>query len=320
MSRKTISTCLLALLGATVIAAFAVSPILAADYPIKNITAISPWPAGSASSNAFKGYMEYAEKHLGGKIIVDYRPGGIGAIGFQTVKNARPDGYTLGMLTVSVHQIELDKLTDVSYRDFELLNMFTFQPRALIVHADSPWKTSEEFFAYAKQNPGQIKCGYEGIGNVDVAVMSNAAGIKLTAIPFGGTAESLVALLGKHIDALSTSIPLAAPHLKAGTMRLLAVYGDNRLETYSDIPTLKEKGLNVVRGGWRIVVLPKGVPAGVRDKLTVALKKAFEDSDFKKWADKADIGPYYMAPEKVGSFLQAEFQEEKKVWELLKKK
>ncbi len=317
MITRVAHACLAAVL--TIIAGGA-SPALGAEYPAKIITAISSWPAGSASGNAFKGYMEYAEKYVGGKILVDYKPGGIGGIAFQATKNARPDGYTLGLLTVSVHQIELEKLTDVSYRDFELLNMFTFQPRALFVHADSPWKTSEEFFAYAKQHPGQIKCGYEGVGMVDIAVMSNAAGMKLTAIPFSGTSETLVALLGKHVDSVSTSIPLVVPHLKSGTLRMLAVYGDSRLENYPDVPTLKEKGLNVVRGGWRIVILPKGVPRDVLDRLNIALKKAFDDPDFKKWADKADVGPYYMPPEKVGPFLKAEFEEEKKIWEFLKKK
>lgn len=290
------------------------------DYPEKNILAICPWPAGSASGNAFKGYLGYVEKHLGGKIIVDYRPGGIGGIAWIAVKNSKPDGYTMGMLTVSIFQLDLEKMADVSYRDFEVLNMFTFHPMAIFIHADSPWRTIKEFRTYAQKHPGELKCGYEGAGLINVNLVSEAMGIKMIPIPFKGTNDSLAALLGKHVEVLCTSIPLAIPHVKAGTLHMLGVLADSRLEGFPETPTFKERGYDVVRGSFRIIVVPKGTPRPVVDKLNIALKKAFYDPEFQKWAKKVNISHFYMAPAETNQFMRTSFEIEKEVRASMKKK
>lgn len=217
--------------GVVLLLALAAGPALAQQFPVKPITLICPWPAGGASDLVMRAFAESVGKQLGQTVVVENRPGASGTLGAGALVNARPDGYTLTQLPISVFRLPLmqktpfDPLKDITY----IINVtgYTF---GLVVRADAPWKDLNEFVAYAKANPEKITYGTPGTGttpHLAVEQFSLAAGIKLTHVPFKGFAEGAQSLLGGHIMAHSDSTGWA-PHVDAGKMRLLATYGDRK--------------------------------------------------------------------------------------------
>lgn len=190
------------------------------DYPTRPITAICPWSAGGSSDIAFRAYMSYMAEELGVDINVQNITGGDGDIGYAQALAADPDGYTLVMLNYDLLSNAAKGITDTSYDDFAMINMFTIQDVNLVTHADYGWETFEDFrqAALGAKEKGQtLKIGVTGFWLHAAGMMAKEAGITdaVTLVPFSGSSDQVAELLGKHVDAVTTSTTAVLPHLQS---------------------------------------------------------------------------------------------------------
>jgi len=285
---------------------FISTPLFAAEFPTKEVQIIIPWAAGGATDLIFRALAPYASKHLGKPVVVVNRPGGGSAVGYTEGAKAKPDGYTLTSavtpLTILPHQVS----TVYTYRDFEPILNVVSDPSMFLIRADAPWKSLKEFLDFAKNNPNMIAVGNSGAGggvHLVALAFEKAAGVKFNHIPFSGGGPSVTALLGGHINAVSVSPPEGIEHVKAGKLRIIALFAEKRLELFPEVPTVKEQGIDFVMGMWRGLVAPKGTPPDVIKKLHDAFKLGMEDPAFQKTAKDMAINLSYLGPEAFGKLM-----------------
>ena len=281
-------------------------PIHAADFPTKEVQIIIPWAAGGATDLIFRALAATTGKHLGKAVIVVNRPGGAGAVGYTEAAQAKPDGYTLVSaitpLTILPHQVT----TAFTYKSFEPVINVVSDPSMFLVRTDSQWKSLKEFLDYAKKNPDMITVGNSGAGggvHLVALAFEKAAGVKFNHIPFAGGGPSVTAILGGHIHAVSVSPPEGIEHVKAGKLKIIALFSEKRFELFPDVPTVKEQGIDFVMGMWRGLAAPKGTPPDVIKKLHDAFKQGMDDPVFKKNAKDMAVNLQYLGPEAFGKLL-----------------
>jgi tripartite-type tricarboxylate transporter receptor subunit TctC len=286
------------------------STALAAEYPTKTIELIIPWTPGSASDLAMRMIAKFAEKNLGQAIAPINMVGGNGAVAWSHASKAKPDGYTIAFITMDILTNQTMG-SDVKYDSFDYLLQFTHQPMGLYVHEDSPYKTLQDLVNAAKAKPGEIKVGTHGLGAIfhqAAYLVERKYGVKFNIVPFKGSAEIVAAQLGKHVEAGSNTITLPAPHVKAGTLRMLLCFSGERLPDYPDVPSVKELGISDVEyESWRAVAVPKGVPAPVKAKLEAAFKKAYNDPEYQQLAKKSKYDLYYRTHDQLIKFLEKQY-------------
>lgn len=281
-------------------------PIEAAEFPTREVQIIIPYAAGGATDLIFRALAVTAQKYLGKPIIVVNRPGGGGTVGVTEASQAKPDGYTLlsaiTPLTILPHQVK----TTFTYKSFEPIINVVKDPGMFLVRSDSPWKTLHEFLDYAKKNPEMITVGNSGAGggvHLIALAFEKTAGVKFNHIPFAGGGPSVTALLGGHINAVSVSPPEGIEHVKAGKLRIIALFAEKRFDIFPDVPTVKEQGIDFTMGQWRGLVAPKGTPPDVIKKLHDAFKKGMEDPVFIKSAKDMVVNLSYLGPEDFGKLM-----------------
>ncbi len=275
-------------------------------FPSKPMELIITWPAGSASDIAGRTIAKYAEKELGQPITPLNIDGANGATGWAEAAKAKPDGYTIAMITFDILTNQATGRSPVKYTDFEYLLQFTAQPMGIIVKGDSPYKTLDDLLNAAKANPETIKVGTTPLGGVFhqvVALLEKSSGAKFRVIPFQGTAEINAAGLGGHVDAQINTLALAYQYVKDGSLRVLAVTSEKRSPAYPDVPTLKELGHDIVMESFRAMAVPKGTPADVKKTLTDAFTKAYNAKEYQETATKAKQDIYYRNAEDFLKFL-----------------
>jgi tripartite-type tricarboxylate transporter receptor subunit TctC len=282
----------------------------AADYPTKDVMNIIPWSAGGGTDSAARTFMHYAESNLGAKIHNKNITGAQSGVGILKLMNARPDGYTVGTLTwdsvVTVPYYQLVPGYDIEKLTF--LCTFTLHPTALVVGADSPWKTLADFVAAAKENPGKYSVSNVGTGGVwhlPALDMESKLDVKLRHIPYPkGSGPQREALLSGETDAACMSVSAVYPALKADKARVLAVMADERDEMIPDVPTFKEEGYDVVWGSFRMAAIPEKAPQAAKNKLEAAFAKVFENPEFKEHSQKTGMGAKWMDSAKTEEFVK----------------
>jgi tripartite-type tricarboxylate transporter receptor subunit TctC len=250
------------------------------NFPAKPLEMIVPSAPGGGTDVLARLIVDSAEPFLKQKIVVVNKPGASSTLGASELVKARPDGYTImcahnAALTMAPHVIKVNYSLD----DFSYISWITKGALMFAVRTDSPYKTAQDVFEFASKNPGKLVYAGEGIG--DTAHFSGekvfqANNVKLRIVPYGGSGESIKALLGGHVDIYGGSVLAAAPHIKAGKVRGLFVTAYDRVSMLPDVPALKDLGLpaNLQTVLWRGILAPKGVPAG---RLAV-LEKAFQQA------------------------------------------
>jgi tripartite-type tricarboxylate transporter receptor subunit TctC len=180
-----------------------------------------------------------------------------------------------------------------------------------LVRSDAPWKSLKEFLDYAKKNPDMITVGNSGAGggvHLIALAFEKTAGVKFNHIPFAGGGPSVTALLGGHINAVTVSPPEGIEHVKAGKLKIIALFADKRFELFPDVPTVKEQGVNFVMGQWRGLAAPKGTPPDVIKKLHDAFKQGMADPVFQKNAKDMVVNLSYLGPEDFGKLMAADHE------------
>jgi tripartite-type tricarboxylate transporter receptor subunit TctC len=297
--------------------------LLAAGYPEKPINFICPWPAGGTADMTMRALCSAASRQLGQAIVFENKPGAAGMLGLKAMANARPDGYTIGQIPVSVARfsqlgmVQIDPLKDLTY-----LARTSGQNFGIAVPANSPAKSLQELVAMAKAKPGVVTYGSAGVGgatHVGMEEFALAAGAQFNHVPFKGGADALQAVLGGHIDALADSSSWA-PHVKSGKLRLLATWGEQRTSEFKDAPTLKEAGFNVVVDAPNGVGAPRGLDSAVSARLREAFRQATMSAEFKSACDKIDAPVLYLDGPDYEKYLGQVYRKEAGLIERLKLK
>ncbi len=281
-----------------------------AEYPTKPVELVICWTPGSASDLAIRMIAKFAEKPLGQALTPINQVGGNGAVAWAYLAKAKPDGYTVGLVTFDILTNQAIG-SEIKYDSFDYLLQFSHQPMGFYVHKDSPYKTLQDLVNAAKAKPGEIKVGTTGLGGLlhqAAFLVEKKYGVKFNIVPFKGSAEILAAELGRHVEADVNTITLPAQHVKAGTVRMLLCFGDERLPDYPDVPALKELGISDVGfESWRAVGVPKGLPEPVKSKLSAAFKKAYDDPEYQQLAKKSNYDLYYRNPAELSKFLEKQY-------------
>jgi tripartite-type tricarboxylate transporter receptor subunit TctC len=298
--------------------ALAASLAAAQKFPDRAVTLICPFAPGASADVQLRALAQAMAKELGQPVIVDNRPGAAGTLGAAFVARAKPDGYTLALVTNTVvRQPFISRATYDPVKDLDYVigvSQFDF---GLVVDASSPWKTFQEFTAHAKQHPGRVSYATIGVGSVPHQVMNRIAtrlGLEWNHVPYKGSAPALADLQGGHITAVSDATGWAA-QVDAGKARLLAVYGDRRLKRYPNTPTLRELGLDIAEASPWGLAAPRGVPAERVRVLHDAAQKALRDPTFLAALEVMANEVRYMDTRQYNAYIAARVPIEKEVVE-----
>jgi tripartite-type tricarboxylate transporter receptor subunit TctC len=264
-----------------------------AKYPDRPIRLIIPWAAGGPADAGFRIMAQSVSKKLGQQVVVENKAGASGIMGALALQEAKPDGYTISQMHMSVlrqpllnKQLTYDPVTDLTY----ILQITGFV-MGVVVKADAPWKTLPELLAYAKANPGKLNWGTLGIGSTQHLAMERVGmaqgGLSWTHAPYRGTADTLRALLGGEIDFASEASGWA-PMVQSGQLRLLAVFTANRAKRFPDVPTVKELGIDVVVDSPGGLIGPKGMDPAVVAVLADAFRAAAQEPEHLKFLENMD--------------------------------
>ena len=306
MKRRTMFATALAL-AAGIFAA----PAFAA-FPDKPVNVICPWTAGGGTDVLLRALSKEAEKFLGQTINVVNQTGGAGAIGHNAIRAARPDGYTIGMITFELNSLPPQGLVPFTWKDFDPVMLINTDAAALTVRADAPYSTVRGFMDHARANPGEITIGNSAPGSVwhiAAGLAAEKTGVNVKHVPFNGAQPAVTALVGGHIKAVAVSVAEVRSQVQAGNLKILGVMAAERDKIFPNVPTFKEQGVDVQFATWRGLAFPKGVPAANRAKVADAYKKAFETKEFKEFAANAALTLNYQDGAAFTKFLDQNYKD-----------
>ncbi len=313
MRNSLLAGCALALLGAAPLAP-------AQTYPAKPIRIIVPFAAGGPTDTHSRWAGQQINAALGQPVIVENRGGAGGVIGTEAVAKAGPDGYTLlggnpGPLTIAPSvrkQLNYDGL-----KDFAPVTLIALSASCMCAHPTVPARKLQEFIALAKKSPGRINYATPGIGTVGhFAIESFAAqaGIKMTMVPYKGAALYVIDLMSGNIDFAQVQIFQAAPYVRAGRMRALAVTARSRSPHLPDVPTADEQGLKGWSSyNWNGILAPAGTPKAIIDRIHAVLSKPLNDPATRKQLQDVGYEVSGDGPEKFAAFMKSETEKWAKV-------
>ena len=291
----------------------------AQQFPTRPVTLIVPWPPGGSTDIALRALATATEKHLGQSIVIENRPGAAGTLGPANMAgSARPDGYTVAQLPISVFRIPyIQKASFDPAKDFTYIIHLTGYTFGVVVRADSPFKTFNDMIEHARANPGKVNYGTPGAGSslhITMEQIAKQKGIKWTQVPFKGVAESMNALLGGHIDVAADSTGWAGA-VEGGQARLLVTWGANRTKNWPNVPNLKDIGIDLVSNSPFGIGGPKGMDPAVVKILHDAFRKGMEEQSYKDSMAKLDQEAYYLDTAAYHAFAMKQISEQKQLVE-----
>ena len=285
----------------------------AQTYPNRPITFICPWPAGGTADATMRVLALVASRELGQTVVVENRAGAAGMIGAKALASAKPDGYTIGQLALSVTRFaQLGTVQIDPLKDFTFLGMASAQTFGVVVQPDSPFKTLQELVVYARANPDKLTYSTSGVAgqtHIGMEEFAQAAGIKLRHVPYKGGAPALQGLLGGQVDMMADSSSWASL-VESGKLRLLVTWGAERLSRFKDVPTLKELGYGVINDAPNGVAAPEGLAPDVEKKLVQAVEIAVKSQEFKSACEKIDAPVMYMNPAQYRQYFAETYKKE----------
>jgi tripartite-type tricarboxylate transporter receptor subunit TctC len=306
---------------AAIIGAFAVffaqSAVLQAapDYPARPIRFIVPFaPGGSTDTLARTLGVKLADA-LGQQVVVDNRSGGNGNIGTDIVAHAVPDGYTilLGYIAnLAIGPSLYAKLPFDPVRDFAPITQLAVAPNILVVHPSVPAKNFQEFIAYAKANPAKINFASAAVaspGHLAGELLNIAAGIHMQHVPYKGSGQAVIDLLGGQVQAMFSGMSSVMPHIKAGRLRPLAVTGAQRSPAMPDLPTIAESGFPKFEAtAWYGVLAPAGTPKAIVTRLHDEIVRALKMRDVIERLEYVGFELVGGTPEAFGAYIKTEIK------------
>jgi tripartite-type tricarboxylate transporter receptor subunit TctC len=269
-------------------------PATAQTFPDKPIRIIVPLPPGSPPDVLARLVAESVGRSWKQPVVVENRPGATGMIGMQALARSAPDGYTVGVLFLT-HTVLPELIGPLPYNtatDLAPIANLVWLYNVLVVPADSPIQTVQDLVRQARSQPGALNYGSGGNGSPAHLVAESfcqAAGVKMTHVPFKGPAEAVAGLLGNQISAMFATVPAAASLARGGKLRALAVTSPQRLAALPNVPILAEAGVSGVElKEWEGLVAPAGTPKAILDKWNQELFQVLASSEAR--AKLADLG------------------------------
>ena len=258
-----------------------------AAYPEKPITMIVAYGAGGSTDVTARMLAPFIERYLGGaRIVIVNRPGAGGEIGFAALADAAPDGYTIGFInTPNLITIPIERQARYGLDRLDPLVNIVDDPGVMTVRADSPFRSVADVVEFAKGNPGALTVGSTGIGSDDhlaMLLLERQAGVKMTHVPFAGSAENYRAMLGSHTRICDQNLGEGLRGIAGGDpVRMLGVMSRARWDMAPDLPTFREQGYAIDMVSMRGIGAPKGLPPDIRRTLIEAVTRAAMDPEFQ---------------------------------------
>jgi len=264
-----------------------------AKYPTKPIELIVPYAAGGGTDAVGRALAEALKGALKQDVVVVNKTGGAGAVGMNEGLHAKADGYVLTMFTREVAMLPALGQAPFKPLDFKYVGNVNVDPQLVVVSANSQYKTIEQLVAAMKENPGKVIYAASSAPNFYAIQFSQTVGVNFKTVPFQGAAPSLTEILGGRADFGIYNPGEVKSQIESGKLIPLAVMAEKRFEGLKDVPTFKEKGMNVVCGTYRGIAVPPQTPAEVVKVLEEALAKAVKDPKFVEFMNKAQLGIEY---------------------------
>jgi len=263
------------------------------DWPQRHITWVVPFTPGGITDTTSRLIGKKITEKLGQPITIDNRPGAGGMVGTEFVARSAPDGYTMIYGTQGTMAANLALYNNVRYdplKDFIPVHALLKTPNVLVVNANRPYKTVAELVEYAKQNPGKVNMASAGIGtgsHLAGELFQTQAGIKMTHVPFKGSAPALQNLVAGEVDVMFDYPVSSRPHIEAGTLRALAVTDDTPVKGLPGVPTIVQEGYpEAISTSWSSILLPAGTSPAIVKKLTEAIEYALASQEVQEYAEK----------------------------------
>lgn len=278
------------------------------EFPSQDIRLTVPWAPGGSGDLTARTVAPLLEKELGVEVIVENKPGANGSVAYSWLKDQKPDGYNLSMMGVEVATLQfLDY--DIDPSNYVPIGLGLAGPGAIAVPVDSPYKSLKDLVADAKANPGKVTYSSPGVGSVwdsPAQGLQELAGIKLTSVPFDGSAPAVAAAAAGDVSFSIDAIGSQKNQVDAGKLRYLAMLTDERNPKNPDVPTAKEEGVDLQNASWTGIMAPAGTPENVVKKLSAAMGKAVEDPEYRKVIENSNLVPTFKDSGEMKVFLDEE--------------
>jgi tripartite-type tricarboxylate transporter receptor subunit TctC len=287
---------------------------LAQSFPSKPIRIVVPFGAGGVADLTARTVAQKLSESLGQPVVIDNKPGAGGVVAGDTVAKAEPDGHTLLLMSngTAVSAGLFKALPFDPVRDFTPISTLGSFDLAVVVPADSKFKTLGDLLAYARANPGKLNLGSINIGstqNLAAELFKTSSNTDMQIIPFNGTPAVITALRGAQIDAALEILGPVLPQISANALRVLAVTGDKRAAVLPDVPTAKESGLpTFVASSWNALAAPAKTPKEVIARLNKDLTVALNAPDVKKKLHDLNVEAHASTPEQASQLLASEIK------------
>jgi tripartite-type tricarboxylate transporter receptor subunit TctC len=283
----------------------------AQDYPARPIRIVVPYPAGGSADLVPRIFAEKLHAKWGQPVLVENRPGAGGNIGAEYVYRAEPDGYTLmasppGPLVVNRNLYRKLAFDPAAFVPVSILAEI---PNVLLVNPRVPAHSIEEFIAFAKANSDKLNYGSQGSGSTShltAELFKSTAGLKITHVPYKGSAPAMAALLGGEVDLMFDNLGVTLPHVKSGKLRALAVCSEKRVASLPGVPAMSEIVSGFVSATWVGMVAPPKTPPQIAEQLSSAVAEAVRSPDVVGRLAALSAGPVGDTPKEMAAFMKLE--------------
>jgi tripartite-type tricarboxylate transporter receptor subunit TctC len=281
------------------------------EFPSREIELMIPWAVGGATDISFRTFLSVLPKYLKVPVVIVNIPGGGAVPGYAEAMTKKPDGYYIvAWASPSITKTHMS-VTPYDYKTFDPIINLTNAPCWILVPKDSPYQNLTEFLDAAKKQPGNITMGNAGAGggtHMIALAFEKTAGVSFNHVPYQGGGPALVGAMGGHVDSVICSPPEGVAQLQSGDLRCIAVFSENRLEDFPDVPTAKEQGVDFTLGQWRGLAAPKGTDPARIKIIHDAFKATMEDPDFIVLAKQAGILLDYKGTEEFTKWVEEQDQ------------
>lgn len=289
----------------------------AAGFPDRPIDLIVPWGAGGGADQLGRAIGTALEKELKVSLPVINVPGAIAGVGLAKVKASRPDGYTISVITADSTGADSQGKLAVHLNEFTFLSRLMLAPSFLLAHYDGPIKSFEDLIAYTKKNPGKVKAAITGAGSADDLTVKYLSdnGISMITVPYPKPGERYASVLGKHNEILYEQAGDVAQFIMAKKMRPIVIFHPKRVDSFPDVPSIKEFGMEIYLPQYRGLLTNKGVPQDRIDTLVKAIKAAYDKPPYQQFLKKMYCEPdSFMGAKEYNDFVMDDLEAYKKLW------